>query len=347
MARRRRRRTRRGSGCSSARGRCRRPGRLGPACAKGRPPAAPGLSRPGPRRCARCYCSAAAFECPDPPRPCRGRWRRPPHPCPRRHRPRPALAPCSPDPAPEWPDFRAMGPAELRPASADTPTEPSRRAGARRRRPQRPRGVRQLYRRYVERIYAFAYRRTWTPEAAEDVTAATFERAMRHLPRFDPDGAGFGPWLFRIAANELVDHYRREGRTRSDRGQRGLHVLAADTVEDDLEPIERDDEVRARWSTGSARSAPATRRRSDPPVPRRPLRGRRRPRHGLLQGGARRDPAPGAGRPAPRRRGRDRTGDGRDRPHGGAPQARLTRPAASGPWTGPHPSTRRSHWRVA
>lgn len=101
-----------------------------------------------------------------------------------------------------------------------------------------------LYRRYVERIYAFAYRRTWTPEAAEDVTAATFERALRHLDGFDTDGAGFGPWLFRIAANELVDHYRREGRARSERGQRGLHVLANDPVADDLDPIERDDEVR-------------------------------------------------------------------------------------------------------
>ncbi len=101
-----------------------------------------------------------------------------------------------------------------------------------------------LYRRYVERIYAFAYRRTWTPEAAEDVTAATFERAWRHLEGFDADGAGFGPWLFRIAANELVDHYRREGRVRSERGQRGLHVLAGHAVEDDLEGIERDDEVR-------------------------------------------------------------------------------------------------------
>ncbi len=101
-----------------------------------------------------------------------------------------------------------------------------------------------LYRAYVDRIYAFAYRRTWTREAAEDVTAATFERALRHLERFDADGAGFGPWLFRIAANELVDHYRREGRTRSDRGQRGLHVLAGHAVEDDVDAIEREDEVR-------------------------------------------------------------------------------------------------------
>jgi RNA polymerase sigma-70 factor (ECF subfamily) len=100
-----------------------------------------------------------------------------------------------------------------------------------------------LYRAYVDRIYAFAYRRTWTREAAEDVTAATFERALRHLERFDVDGGGFGPWLFRIAANVLVDHYRREGRTRNDRGQRGLHALAGHAVEDDVDAIERDDEV--------------------------------------------------------------------------------------------------------
>src|SRR5688500_276070 len=100
-----------------------------------------------------------------------------------------------------------------------------------------------LYRRYVGRIYAFAHRRTWTREAAEDVTAATFERAYRHLHRFDADGAGFGPWLYRIAANELVDHYRREGRSRSTRGQRALRALADEHTHDDLEGVERDGEI--------------------------------------------------------------------------------------------------------
>ena len=101
-----------------------------------------------------------------------------------------------------------------------------------------------LYRRYVNRIYSFAHRRTWTREAAEDVTAATFERAYRHLDRFDAEGAGFGPWLYRIAANELVDHYRREGRSRSTRGQRALRVLADEHTHDDLEGVERDGEIR-------------------------------------------------------------------------------------------------------
>jgi RNA polymerase sigma-70 factor (ECF subfamily) len=100
-----------------------------------------------------------------------------------------------------------------------------------------------LYRRYVDRIYAFAHRRTWTPEAAEDVTAATFERAYRSLDRFDISGSGFGPWLFRIASNELVDHYRREGRSRTPRGQRALRALAEHDTHDDLEEIERSEEV--------------------------------------------------------------------------------------------------------
>jgi RNA polymerase sigma-70 factor (ECF subfamily) len=100
-----------------------------------------------------------------------------------------------------------------------------------------------LYRRYVDRIYSFAHRRTWNREAAEDVTAATFERAYRHLDRFDPTGAGFGPWLFRIAANELVDHYRREGRSSTRRGQRALRVLADEATLDDHDRLEREEEV--------------------------------------------------------------------------------------------------------
>ena len=102
-----------------------------------------------------------------------------------------------------------------------------------------------LYRRYIDKIYAFAYRRTWTREAAEDVTAATFERAYRHLDRFDVAGAGFGPWLYRIAANELVDHYRREGRVQTPRGQGALRALADGQTVDDVGHIEREEDVRA------------------------------------------------------------------------------------------------------
>jgi RNA polymerase sigma-70 factor (ECF subfamily) len=85
----------------------------------------------------------------------------------------------------------------------------------------------ELYRLYLPRIYAFAYRRSRSRDVAEEVTAATFEQALRALPTFEWKGGGFGPWLFRIAANELVDHYRTEERARGRRAHRPLGRLEA------------------------------------------------------------------------------------------------------------------------
>lgn len=113
-----------------------------------------------------------------------------------------------------------------------------------------------LYRRYLPRVYAFAYRRTGSPAAAEDVTSAAFERALRSLNSFAWRAGGFGPWLFRIAANELVDHYRREARASSDRAHRaGLALLGAEPRDPADEVASRDDalEVLAAMSELSPR----------------------------------------------------------------------------------------------
>jgi len=89
-----------------------------------------------------------------------------------------------------------------------------------------------LYRAYVGRIHALAYRRTGSYEEAEEVTAAVFERAWRALPTFAWRGAGFEPWIFRIAANELVSHHRRRARVHSERVARVLREMAEDLRED-------------------------------------------------------------------------------------------------------------------
>jgi RNA polymerase sigma-70 factor, ECF subfamily len=84
-----------------------------------------------------------------------------------------------------------------------------------------------LYRRYVGRVYAYIARRTGSRELAEDVTSATFERALRSLPQFEWRAGGVAPWLFRIASNELTDHYRSQARQKSERAQRAAGVLNA------------------------------------------------------------------------------------------------------------------------
>ena len=74
----------------------------------------------------------------------------------------------------------------------------------------------ELYDRYVDRVYAYVSRRAGSRAVAEDVTSAVFEQALTHLPRFEWRGVPFSAWLFRIAANALADHWKREGRSSSE-----------------------------------------------------------------------------------------------------------------------------------
>lgn len=101
----------------------------------------------------------------------------------------------------------------------------------------------ELYRLYVDRIHAFAHRRCGDAALAEDITATTFERALRGLPRFRWGSGGVAPWLFRIAANELADQHRRRGRRSGDRARRAADRLHDRTTVDDLDRIDDADRL--------------------------------------------------------------------------------------------------------
>ena len=74
----------------------------------------------------------------------------------------------------------------------------------------------ELYDRNVDRVYAYVSRRAGNRAVAEDVTSAVFEQALTNLPKFEWRGVPFAAWLFRIAANALADHWKREGRDSHD-----------------------------------------------------------------------------------------------------------------------------------
>ena len=72
----------------------------------------------------------------------------------------------------------------------------------------------ELYERNFERIYAFVVRRVGDRDAAEDLTSDVFHQALASLPRFEWRGVPFAAWLFRIAANAIVDRSKRAARER-------------------------------------------------------------------------------------------------------------------------------------
>lgn len=90
-----------------------------------------------------------------------------------------------------------------------------------------------LYECNFERVYAYVSRRLADRGAAEDVTAEVFHQALANLDRFEWRGTPFVAWLLRIAANAIVDHWRRTSReqTLSDDDAPESFPVNADNIE--------------------------------------------------------------------------------------------------------------------
>ena len=69
--------------------------------------------------------------------------------------------------------------------------------------------LRRVYREHVDAVFAFfAY--SLGRQGAEDLTATTFERVVRHWKRYDSARSSERTWILTIARNTLIDHYRRQ-----------------------------------------------------------------------------------------------------------------------------------------
>lgn len=75
-----------------------------------------------------------------------------------------------------------------------------------------PQRFAELYERHFERVYAFIVRRVSDRDVAQDLTADVFHQAFANLSRFEWRGVPFAAWLFRIAANAVVDRGQKVAR---------------------------------------------------------------------------------------------------------------------------------------
>jgi RNA polymerase sigma-70 factor, ECF subfamily len=70
-----------------------------------------------------------------------------------------------------------------------------------------------LYDGYFERIYRYVYFRVADEQTAEDLASQVFLKAWENLSRYKPSGAPFLAWLYTIARNAVIDHYRTRKET--------------------------------------------------------------------------------------------------------------------------------------
>jgi RNA polymerase sigma-70 factor (ECF subfamily) len=72
-----------------------------------------------------------------------------------------------------------------------------------------------LYRRYLDRVYGYAFYLLGDHHDAEDATERTFVAALAGIGAFRDEGASFRSWLFRIAHNQVANALRTRGRRRA------------------------------------------------------------------------------------------------------------------------------------
>ncbi|TAK02313.1 MAG: sigma-70 family RNA polymerase sigma factor [Chloroflexota bacterium] len=111
-----------------------------------------------------------------------------------------------------------------------------------------------LYRRYLARVYSFAYYELGDHHAAEDATERTFLAALANLHRFDErarpsdgDGAStFKVWLFRIARNVVANERRTARRHPAAALDDATGAIIADPLDVEGDAVRRD-EAAAAW----------------------------------------------------------------------------------------------------
>jgi len=69
----------------------------------------------------------------------------------------------------------------------------------------------QLYDRFHGPVYSYVLRQVGRPVDAEDITSTVFLYVLEKIDGFTWRGAGFSAWLFRIARNDVLDYFRRQG----------------------------------------------------------------------------------------------------------------------------------------
>jgi RNA polymerase sigma-70 factor (ECF subfamily) len=96
-----------------------------------------------------------------------------------------------------------------------------------------------VYESHAKSIYKFLFWRTQDAQLSEDLTSSTFEKAWTARDSFK--GGSVQAWLYRIARNVLIDHWRR--------GQ-PAYVEDSDTLQEDTrlttaEKLDKEQQFRA------------------------------------------------------------------------------------------------------
>ncbi|MGB3717608.1 MAG: RNA polymerase sigma factor [Candidatus Promineifilaceae bacterium] len=88
-----------------------------------------------------------------------------------------------------------------------------------------------LYELYLEEVYRYVFYRVSNEADAEDLTEQVFLNAWENLPKF-LQSVPFKAWLYRIARNTVIDHYRTRNKKNLPMNENVSFVAMDDQPED-------------------------------------------------------------------------------------------------------------------
>jgi RNA polymerase sigma-70 factor (ECF subfamily) len=87
----------------------------------------------------------------------------------------------------------------------------------------------QLYERYIDRIFRYIRARVGQDRIAEDISEMVFLRSFESLDAYKERGHPFSAYLYQVARNLLVDHYREVDNTLPLQGIESKEASTLDT----------------------------------------------------------------------------------------------------------------------
>ena len=82
-----------------------------------------------------------------------------------------------------------------------------------------------LYRLYAPQVLRYVSSRVTGTQEAEDLANTVFEKAFAAIGRYEPSPAQFSTWLYTIAQNTVIDHYRKRRLPQVDDGEAQLFAV--------------------------------------------------------------------------------------------------------------------------
>lgn len=102
-----------------------------------------------------------------------------------------------------------------------------------------------LYDRYHTGVFHYLYYRVGDLRLAEDLASDVFLRMVNHLSRFDPRVTSLQSWLFQVARNLMIDHYRKSNGRVSVELREDLATLDGDPTQAAEQRLTREQLARA------------------------------------------------------------------------------------------------------